>query len=503
MSGNAAEHVAESTQSVAQRAAASGNVNLEPGKSGEVMEDSAEMRLAREKQSRLEDAAAKEAAQRDIKLAVPTNDSAVKQKLREFGEAATLFGEGPYERRERLKGLIATKGSSLLAKTVKTDDKKGASDHFYTDGSPELHQARLAIAQSSITKASERLRKERKQRENEDVYSYEDRLKRAQANIQKNMYSEVSQVGDSRPLAHCAFSPDPNTSYLATASWSGLVKLWKIPGAEVSHTMRGHEERCNTVAWHPSACSPQAGNVALASGDAKGALMLWNMSEDDSMGDAKVEVPLKQMEGHEERINRVVFHPMGKHVLSTSHDLTWRMWDLETGKDLLLQEGHEQPVYGIAIHPDGSLIATSDMGGLVRVTDIRSGRCLLPLQGHVKQCVGVDFHPMGHTLATGAEDNQVKIWDLRKRKQTQSLCAHNKLVSSVKFEPELGRYLLTSSFDNVCRIWSTMDYSCSKALSGHGARVMHADIANSTKYIATVAFDRTFKLWQYAKDENY
>jgi U4/U6 small nuclear ribonucleoprotein PRP4 len=390
----------------------------------------------------------------------------------------------------------------LLAKTVKTD-KKESTDNFYTDGSPELHKARLEIAQSSITKASERLRKERKQRENEDVYSYEDRLKRAQANIQKNMYSEVSQVGDSRPLSHCAFSPDPKTSYLATASWSGLVKLWKIPGAEVSHTLRGHEERCNTVAWHPSACSPSAGNVALASGDAKGLVMLWGLSEDDSMGEAKIEVPLKQLEGHEERINRVAFHPMGKHVISTSHDFTWRMWDIETGKNLLLQEGHVQPVYGVAIHPDGSLVATSDMGGLVRVTDLRSGRCLLPLQGHVKQCIGVDFHPLGYQLATGAEDNQVKIWDLRKRKQMQSLCAHNKLVSSVKFEPEQGRYLLTSSFDNVCRIWSTMDYSCSKALSGHGARVMHADIANSTKYIATVAFDRTFKLWQYAKDDNY
>jgi U4/U6 small nuclear ribonucleoprotein PRP4 len=501
---DAASSVAANAASIAQRASESGNVNLEPGKERAVMDDSAEMRLAREKQSRLEDAAAKEAAQRDIKLAVPTNDAAVKQKLREFGEAATLFGEGPYERRERLKGLIATKGSALLANVGVKADKKEATDNFYTDGSPELHQARLEIAQSSITKASERLRRERKQRENEDVYSYEDRLKRAQANIQKNMYSEVSQVGDSRPLAHCAFSPDPKTTYLATASWSGLVKLWKIPSAEVSHTLRGHEERCNTVAWHPSACSPSAGSVSLASGDAKGLVMLWKTSdEDDSMGETKVEVPVKQLEGHEERINRVIFHPMGKHVISTSHDLTWRLWDIETGKDLLLQEGHVQPVYGVSIHPDGSLVATSDMGGLVRVTDLRSGRCLLPLQGHVKQCVGVDFHPMGHTLATGAEDNQVKIWDLRKRKNIQSLCAHNKLVSSVKFEPEQGRYLLTSSFDNVCRIWSTMDYSCSKALSGHGARVMHADIANSTKYIATVAFDRTFKLWQYAKDDNY
>ena len=48
-----------------------------------------------------------------------------------------------------------------------------------------------------MQKSEERLRKEKKQRENEDVYSYEDRLKRAQAHIQKNLYSEVSQVPSS------------------------------------------------------------------------------------------------------------------------------------------------------------------------------------------------------------------------------------------------------------------------------------------------------------------
>ena len=45
--------------------------------------------------------------------------------------------------------------------------------------------------------------------------------------------SVLFEVGDVRPLSHCAFSPDPKTSYLATASWSGLVKLWTVPSAEV------------------------------------------------------------------------------------------------------------------------------------------------------------------------------------------------------------------------------------------------------------------------------
>merc|ERR1711964_667738 len=100
----------------------------------------------------------------------------------------------------------------------------------------------------------------------------------------------------------------------------------------------------------------------------------------------------------------------------------------------------------------------------------------------------------------GAEDNAVRIWDLRKRKTVQTICAHSKLVSTVKFEPEYGRYLLTSAYDQVARIWSTLDYGCTKALTGHGARVMAADIAPSTRYAATVGFDRAFKLWQYSSD---
>jgi len=495
----------EEDQPVAERAKASGNVQLVPeAETKEVAEDSEEFAKMRKKQQELEAAMEKEKAQRDRALAVPTNDHAVKRKLRDFGEPAVLFGEDAYERRERLKGLIATKGDALAA-TAQAKKATVSSELFYTEGTPELQAARLEIARVSMQKSEERLRKEKKQRENEDVYSYEDRLKRAQAHIQKNLYSEVSQVGDVRPLSHCAFSPDPKTSYLATASWSGLVKLWTVPSAEVAWTLRGHDDRCQCVAWHPQACTPSAPKIQLASGSANSKILLWGLGggEDDPMGEesGKVQTPLRSLEEHDERVNRVVFHPMGRHLLSTSHDMTWRMWDLETGSSLLLQEGHVHPVYAIAVHPDGSLVATSDTSGLTRLWDLRSGRTLLPLQGHVKQCLAVDFHPQGFTLATGSEDNAVKVWDLRKRKCVQTLCAHNKLVSTVKFEPEHGRYLLTSSFDQVCRIWSTLDYACTKSLAGHGARVMSADVSASSKYVATVAFDRTFKLWQYSDSD--
>lgn len=41
-----------------------------------------------------------------------------------------------------------------------------------------------------------------------------------------------------------------------------------------------------------------------------------------------------------------------------SHDLTWRLWDVETQQCLAVQEGHGRPVYAIDFQQDGSLVLT-------------------------------------------------------------------------------------------------------------------------------------------------
>ncbi|KAF4737435.1 U4/U6 small nuclear ribonucleoprotein Prp4, partial [Perkinsus olseni] len=99
--------------------------------------------------------------------------------------------------------------------------------------------------------------------------------------------------------------------------------------------------------------------------------------------------PAAVLEGHELRVNNVEYVPVYPQlVASTSHDDTWRLWDIEKQEEILLQEGHNHPVFGLAIHPCGSLIATSDMSGVVRVWDLRTGRTVLPLTyedgGHCK-----------------------------------------------------------------------------------------------------------------------
>lgn len=476
-------HYGEIDVSSASHAPPKGNVNMSTEGIDDVTED---MMRARQQHEDAVLAFSQKAQQRQ--MAVPTGDAQVKAKLREFGEPVCIFGEGPYERRDRLRTIMAGRSAP---EQPKRQEAAGDEDLFYTEGSEELLEARVKMAEWSLPRASERLIKERRHRTEEDPLEYEERVDRFCQFLQKSMAAEVSQVGDERPLTQGKFSPD--ASLFCTSSWSGFIKLWKVPSCEPTLTIRGHEDRCNSIAFHPSCrgMPPFEGKtVRLASASADSRVHLWDLTESQ---------PLSVLEGHEDRINRVVFHPMGDHIVTTSHDNSWRLWDIATSSELLLQEGHSRPTYAASMHPDGSMVCTSDLGGIVRVWDLRSGKCVMPLAGHGKQVLSVDFHPKGVQLATAADDHSVRIWDLRRRRCVHNLLAHNKLISEVSFEKGEGRLMLTASYDGSVKLWSTTDWRVVKVLIGHEGRVMGADHIPTNReghhYVGSVAFDRTLKFW--------
>lgn len=88
--------------------------------------------------------------------------------------------------------------------------------------------------------------------------------------------------------------------------------------------------------------------------------MLYNASPDLLITPEKPnsDVPTSIMKGHQSRVCRVAFHPSGDYVASASFDTTWRLWDVETSKELLLQEGHSKEVYTVEFQDDGALVAS-------------------------------------------------------------------------------------------------------------------------------------------------
>jgi len=92
-------------------------------------------------------------------------------------------------------------------------------------------------------------------------------------------------------------------------------------------------------------------------------------------------------------------------------------------------------------------------------------------------------------------DHTVRIWDMRKRTVSYTVPAHTNLISSVRYEPDHGRVLVTASYDHTCRVWSTQDWKPLRTLSGHSDKVSDVDVAPNASHIVSCSFDRTWKVY--------
>ncbi|XP_014881331.1 coronin-7-like isoform X3 [Poecilia latipinna] len=116
--------------------------------------------------------------------------------------------------------------------------------------------------------------------------------------------------------------------------------------------------------WDPF----DAHRLAVAGDDAK--IRMWQVPE-GGLKETLTE-PKLVLQGHTEKIYSIKFHPLASGVLvSSSYDLTVRLWNLESGEQVKILTGHQDQVFGMAWSPDGKLLATVCKDGKVRIYDPR------------------------------------------------------------------------------------------------------------------------------------
>lgn len=527
-----------------------GNSNV--GAQVEVMELTSASQRGREKhqQAMLD----MEAKNRAFSIDVPTLPNDVRKALREMGQPVRLFGENLANVRDRLRMAMARKlvmeergigqegmgqGDQVQSAAIEDEEEQITK---YSRASVELIRARERFSTYSLERARDRLNQERNyraqwQRKRARLTSLI-QTKDEKSNVDdsdcidvtridedclklyktvKRMGAEGSQYGDPRPLSCIATSNygiDGNP-IVATGSWSGTIKLWDPSLNRISEVTLAHEDRIMGIALHPKQNASEV-LMATSSIDLTGKLWKINLADQNEKDEAEeneetergLSYQIKEvahLKGHASRLCKVAFHPQGDHVVTTSFDHTWRMWDVETGGEILLQDGHSKEVYGVGFHTDGSLCSTTDYGGVVHLWDLRTGKSIHHFLGHAKRVLCSEFSPNGFQLATAGDDGTLKIWDLRKRRQFASLPAHSKLVTQLRFEQRAphrddscgvggGEYLVSSSFDATAKVWSARDWKMLATLRGHEGKVMGAGILKDS--IVTCGFDKTLKVWK-------
>ncbi|KAK5663702.1 hypothetical protein OQA88_4133 [Cercophora sp. LCS_1] len=454
-------------------------------------------------------------------IAVPTDDGRVRAKLRELGEPITLFGEGPGDRRDRLRELLTEQvqnsgqdGADIDMKDVDEANAEAEEqeEEFYSRGGPELLQARIDIAQYSIPRAKRRI--EFQKEEAKIPLRTHIKFRKEVKERLKAYELQGSQTAGDRHVSMTRLSP--NGELVAIGNWGGQVKLIEVPSLDHKRTFRGHTSKVSGLAWMPGSTltdhNVSPNSVNLASGGAEGQVHLWSLNQD---------TPLSTLSGHSQRVCRVEFHPSGKYLASASEDTSWRLWDVETTTELLLQEGHSRGVYTVSFNTDGSLLASAGLDSIGRIWDLRSGRTVMILDGHmdghIKPIYGLDWGADGHRVLTASADGWIKCWDVRKVQRSGGIGAHTNAVADVRWfkgldDPLLGvppgeddkgvqipkksgTFLVSAGFDHKVNIFSADDWALVQSLSGHTGPVASVDVSRDGKWIVSGGHDRTVKLW--------
>lgn len=164
------------------------------------------------------------------------------------------------ERWDRLRSIMARlDAEGQLEKLMKVHEEEEAAATggteeaeeevlqypFYTEGSKALLDARIDIAKYSILRASSRLERAKRKRDDpdEDVEAEMDwALRQAES-----LVLDCSEIGDDRPLSGCSFSSDGK--FLATRQVFSFCSFSFSISTPVSPICRRGKRKCNRSFW--------------------------------------------------------------------------------------------------------------------------------------------------------------------------------------------------------------------------------------------------------------
>jgi WD40 repeat protein len=193
-------------------------------------------------------------------------------------------------------------------------------------------------------------------------------------------------TGASHIISDLAFSP--NGLIVAATSVDGTARLWNLVTGEMYATLKGHRAFIACVQF-----SNDGTRLVTASADSTA--RIW----DSATGNQ-----LAVLRGHSSRpVSSAEFSPDGRRVVTGGSDGA-RIFDALTGRQLVIIRN---PGGTAHFSPSGQLLIAGS-----RVWEAETGSQLMELKGHTGTVSSAVFSPDGAHGLTASQDGTARLWDL-------------------------------------------------------------------------------------------
>ena len=342
---------------------------------------------------------------------------------------------------------------------------------------------------------------------------------------------------------------DPTSTYLASGSADGVVKVWDILRGYVTHVFKGHGGVVSALAYNysvdPSSVN-QRNKMQLITASVDTRIRIFELSTPSQ--DKPNLKPIAALEGHVSVPRGLDVSPDGNWLVSGGRDSVVLVWDLSTIRKATDVKGKGKskisspkliktiPVLervealgllhagsGLPSSSDRLLVYTGGEKGVVKIWDIQDGKVLFTLgneqtqisddseeQRQIIDVMYVSLRPYTHSLMVYRytpslssiisvhADQNILFHSLTTQSLTRQLIGFNdEIVDATFLAPRSAMkdsHLALATNSSLIRIYSTSTLD-SRLVEGHKDIVLSLDHSADGTLLGSSSKDRTARIW--------